>query len=395
MTSSTSHLERTEERSSLSTKRSTLTSSVSCEESTVVNCTVQRGRHRSNSSCRATVTTLPDRDVTISLPGSLRASVDREIGIPDSGLARSGRSSSVEIFNGVYEMKVPRPPKAGTTTTKTGKTAEVEEIYSDHIILRGANNSSNSSNNLNLKSSQYETNEAHHTEVILTGIPLHRSALIKSDTPPRKVKESSTTNGSCNITTQTLTSSKLVMAQEMKMEHMKIEKLAQTERLYRAEQLQIENDKKKEEDKKREMEEKEKLERQRLERQKEEQRKLEEKQREEQKKIEKQKEEQKRIEMEKQREEQRIMEQKRLEKQKEEQRILEQQKLEKQRSEQKRMKEERERLEQQQQMEQRQTVVSGHKFNISTSLKKTSKMSSREDLSTTTTVVKQETKESR
>ncbi len=81
------------------------------------------------------VTTLPDRDVTISLPGSLRASVDRDIGVPDSGLARSGRSSSVEIFNGVYEMKVPRPSKVGSV--KNVK-AEVEEIYSDHVIMRGA-----------------------------------------------------------------------------------------------------------------------------------------------------------------------------------------------------------------------------------------------------------------
>ena len=45
-------VERTEERSSQTTKRSTLTTSASCEESTIVNCTVQRGRHRSNSSCR-------------------------------------------------------------------------------------------------------------------------------------------------------------------------------------------------------------------------------------------------------------------------------------------------------------------------------------------------------
>jgi len=92
---------------------------------------------------RATVTTLPDRDVTISLPGSLRASVDRDIGVPDSGLARSGRSSSVEIFNGVYEMKVPRPSKVGSV--KNVK-AEVEEIYSDHVIMRGAKDKQNGKN---------------------------------------------------------------------------------------------------------------------------------------------------------------------------------------------------------------------------------------------------------
>lgn len=132
-TSSVQTTEKTEERSSLTTKRSVLTTSVSVDESSVVNCTVRRNRHRSSSACRATVTTLPDRDVTISLPGSLRASVDRDIGVPESGLARSGRSSSVEIFNGVYEMKVPRPPKSGKAQGK----AEVEEIYSDHIIMRG------------------------------------------------------------------------------------------------------------------------------------------------------------------------------------------------------------------------------------------------------------------
>jgi hypothetical protein len=65
--------------------------------------------------------------------GSLRASVDRDIGIPDSDLGRSGRSSSVEIFNGVYEVKVPRPRKSGKAQGK----AEVEEIYSDHIVMRG------------------------------------------------------------------------------------------------------------------------------------------------------------------------------------------------------------------------------------------------------------------
>ena len=221
-------------------------------------------------------------------------------------------------------------------------------------------------------------------------------ALIKSDTPPRKITSHATGNGyngvthvnnsssvsqnQCTVTNQTLTSTKLVMAQEMKMENMKIEKLEQTERLYRQEQLKIETEKKEAELK---------LKQQQIERQREEERK--------QKEEQKRQEEQRRIE--KQREEQRIKEQQRIEKQKEEQRILELQKLEKQKEEDRKkvlaqQREEQRKLEQQQDI--RETVVSGNKFNISTSLKKTSKMSSREDLSsiatTTTTAVKQESR---
>ncbi len=79
---------------------------------------------------RSAVTSLPDSNVTISLPGSLRASVDRELAVPESKVIKPAHNPSVEIFNGVYEVKVPISEESSEKT-------QVEEIYTDHIIMRG------------------------------------------------------------------------------------------------------------------------------------------------------------------------------------------------------------------------------------------------------------------
>ena len=63
---------------------------------------------------------------------------------------------------------MPNPAKKGIQKGK----AEVEEIYSDHVILRGKSDNLKSENS---NSNQADSDEAPHTEIILTGIPLHRS----------------------------------------------------------------------------------------------------------------------------------------------------------------------------------------------------------------------------
>ena len=70
------------------------------------------------------------QNVTISLPsskhGSRQPSMDRENS--NNKLTKSSRSESMEIFTGVYEMKVP--------CNNSKQTAAVNEIHSDTIRLR-------------------------------------------------------------------------------------------------------------------------------------------------------------------------------------------------------------------------------------------------------------------
>merc|ERR1719228_388470 len=76
-------------------------------ESVSVEVTIPRKNRRARSLSRNNTETLPDENVTISLPGSKRSS--RQPSMDREGLKRSSRSSSMEIFTGVYEIKVPHP----------------------------------------------------------------------------------------------------------------------------------------------------------------------------------------------------------------------------------------------------------------------------------------------
>ena len=68
------------------------------------------------------------QNVTISLPGSKRGS--RQASVDRDGLKRSSRSSSMEIFTGVYEIKVPHP---ANLVKNKDKFASVNEIHTDTI----------------------------------------------------------------------------------------------------------------------------------------------------------------------------------------------------------------------------------------------------------------------
>lgn len=108
------------------------------QEEKPIEVTVRRGG-RSRSLSRHTV--LPEQNVTISLPASRRtsrnASVDREA----ANLVRQRlqASSSVEIFNGTYEMKVPHPK------AKRKMSAEITEIKTEFVTLESKDESSSSS----------------------------------------------------------------------------------------------------------------------------------------------------------------------------------------------------------------------------------------------------------
>merc|ERR1719400_1418536 len=77
------------------------------EEPVSVEMTLPSKKTRARSLSRNNTETLPDENVTISLPGSKRGS--RQPSVDRDGLKRSSRSSSMEIFTGVYEIKVPHP----------------------------------------------------------------------------------------------------------------------------------------------------------------------------------------------------------------------------------------------------------------------------------------------
>ena len=68
------------------------------------------------------------QNVTISLPGSKRAS--RQPSVDREGLKRSDRSSSMEIFTGIYEIKVPHP---SNMVNNKNKYDSVNEIHTDTI----------------------------------------------------------------------------------------------------------------------------------------------------------------------------------------------------------------------------------------------------------------------
>ena len=73
---------------------------------------------------------LCQQNVTISLPGSKRGSRQPSL---DRDLKRSSRSASMEIFTGVYEIKVPMGKK-------TSSKATVNELHTDTIRLKSGNN---------------------------------------------------------------------------------------------------------------------------------------------------------------------------------------------------------------------------------------------------------------
>ena len=69
------------------------------------------------------------QNVTISLPSSKRGSRQPSM---DRDLKRSSRSASMEIFTGVYEIKVPMGKK-------TSSKATVSELHTDTIRLKSGN----------------------------------------------------------------------------------------------------------------------------------------------------------------------------------------------------------------------------------------------------------------
>ena len=73
------------------------------------------------------------QNVTISLPSSKRGSRQPSM---DRDLKRSSRSASMEIFTGVYEIKVPM----GGKKTSSSK-ATVNELHTDTIRLKSGNES--------------------------------------------------------------------------------------------------------------------------------------------------------------------------------------------------------------------------------------------------------------
>ena len=73
------------------------------------------------------------QNVTISLPNSQRGSRQPSM---DRDLKRSSRSASMEIFTGVYEIKVPM----GGKKTSSSK-ATVNELHTDTIRLKSGNES--------------------------------------------------------------------------------------------------------------------------------------------------------------------------------------------------------------------------------------------------------------
>ena len=100
-------------------------------ETSSVEFTISRRREVAQRSRSLSKTTLPDQKVTISLPSSRRTSrnpsVDRETrSRPPRLSAAKFRSSSLEIFNGTYEMRVPKKKKSNR--------AEVREIKSDLVV---------------------------------------------------------------------------------------------------------------------------------------------------------------------------------------------------------------------------------------------------------------------
>merc|ERR1712223_456393 len=101
---------------------------------------VSRKGRRARSLSRNNTETLPDENVTISLPGSKRGSrqpsVDRSSETCVGGqLKKSSQSSSMEIFTGIYEMKIPNPVN-GLNKNQTNKHASVNEIHTDTIRLK-------------------------------------------------------------------------------------------------------------------------------------------------------------------------------------------------------------------------------------------------------------------
>ena len=68
------------------------------------------------------------QNVTISLPGSKRGS--RQPSVDREGLKRSDKSSSMEIFTGIYEIKVPHP---SNMVNNKNKYDSVNEIHTDTI----------------------------------------------------------------------------------------------------------------------------------------------------------------------------------------------------------------------------------------------------------------------
>ena len=82
------------------------------------------------------------QNVTISLPsskhGSRQPSMDRENS--NNKLTKSSRSESMEIFTGVYEMKVP--------CNNSKQTAAVNEIHSDTIRLRSGTDQETTGKNM-------------------------------------------------------------------------------------------------------------------------------------------------------------------------------------------------------------------------------------------------------
>ena len=103
-------------------------------EEPVQNITLQRRRR--GSSCMSSKN-LPDQNVTISLPASRRTSRAPSVDRHHQSRARNQRSSSIEVFNGTYDLKLtkacPKTRKMSVEITEVNSNFATKEVTQNVI----------------------------------------------------------------------------------------------------------------------------------------------------------------------------------------------------------------------------------------------------------------------